>query len=58
MERLERNIDKGIEKYYIEYGLKYYMELADQLIGNSDYIEMEIAVKQEPQIIDKITDLI
>ena len=58
MERLERNIDRGIAKYYMEYGLKYYMELADQLIGNNDYMEMEIAVKQEPQIIDKIMDLI
>ena len=43
MERLEKNDDKEVAK------LKYY---------NNDYIEMEIAVKQGTQIIDKITDLI
>ena len=52
MERLEKNIDKEVAK------LKYYMESADELIENNDYIEMEIAVKQGTQIIDKITDLI
>ena len=52
MERLEKNIDKEVMK------LKYYMEPADELIGNNDYMEMEIAVKQGTQVIDKITDLI
>ena len=52
MERLEKNINKDVAK------LKYYMEPADELIENNDYIEMEIAVKQRTQIIDKITDLI
>ena len=52
MERLEKNIDKGNAK------LKYYMEPADELIEDNDYIEMEITVKKGTQIIDKITDLI
>ena len=52
MERLEKSIDKEVAK------LKYYMEPADELIENSDYLEMEIALKQGTQIIDKITDLI
>ena len=52
MERLEKNINKDVAK------LKYYMEPADELIESNDYIEMEIAVKQRTQIIDKITDLI
>ena len=52
LESLERNIDKEITK------LKYYMEPSDELIENNDYLEMEIAVKQGIQIVDKITDLI
>ena len=52
LERLERNIDKEITK------LKYYMEPADELIENNDYLEMENAVKEGNQIVDKITDLI
>jgi len=52
LERLGRNIDKEITK------LKYYMEPADELIENNDYLEMEIAVKQGNQIVDKSTDLI
>lgn len=48
MEWLEKNIDKEIAK------LKYYVELADELIENDDYIEMEIAIKQGTQIIEKI----
>ena len=52
LERLERDIDKEIAK------LKYYMEPADELIENNDYLVMEIAVKQGTQIISKITDLI
>ena len=52
MERVEKNIDKEVAK------LKYYMESVDELIENNDYLEMEIAVKQGTQIIDKITDLI
>ena len=52
LERLERDIDKEVTK------LKYYMEPADELIENNDYLEMEIAVKQGTQIISKITDLI
>ena len=52
MERLEKHIDKEVAK------LKYYMEPANELIENNGYKEMEIAVKQGAQIIDKITDLI
>ena len=52
MERLEKSIDKEVGK------LKYYVEPADELTENNDYLEMEIAVKQGTQIIDKITDLI
>ena len=52
MDRLERNIDKEVTK------LKYYMEPADELIENNDYLEMEISVKQGNQIVNKITDLI
>ena len=52
LERLERDIDKEVAK------LKYYMEPADQLIEDKDYLEMEIPVKQGTQIIGKITDLI
>ena len=52
LEHLERDIDKEVTK------LKYYMEPADELIENNDYLEMEIAVKQGTQIISKITDLI
>ena len=48
MERLEKNVDKEVPK------LKYYMELADELIENNDCLEMEIAVKRGTQIIDKI----
>ena len=48
MERLEKNVDKEVPN------LKYYMELADELIENNDCLEMEIAVKRGPQIIDKI----
>ena len=51
MERLEKNVDKEVAK------LKYYMELADELIENNDCLEMEIAVKQRTQIIDKIMGL-
>ena len=52
MDWLEKNIDKEVAK------LKYFMEPADERIEDNDYIEMEIAVKQGTQIIDKITDLI
>ncbi|XP_068758105.1 putative uncharacterized protein DDB_G0271982 [Montipora capricornis] len=52
MERLEENIDKEVTKQ------KYYMELADELIRNNHYLQMEIAMKQGSQIIDKITNLI
>ena len=52
MERFERNIEREVTK------LKYYLEPADELIEQNDYVEMEIAVKQGTQIIDKITDLI
>lgn len=52
MERLEKNIAKEVAK------LKYYMEPVDELIENNDYKEMEIAVKQGTQFIDKVTDLI
>ena len=52
MERLEKNIDKEVAQ------LIYYMESANELIENNDYIEMEIAVKQGTQIINKITDLV
>ena len=38
--------------------MKYYMELADELIRNNHYLQMEIAMKQGTQIIDKITNLI
>ena len=38
--------------------MKYYMEPANELIENNDYLEMEIVVKQGTQIISKITDLI
>jgi len=38
MERLEKHIDKEVAK------LKYYMEPTDELVGNNDYTEMEIAV--------------
>ena len=51
LERLERDIDKEVTK------LKYYMEPADELIENNDYLEMEIAIKQGTQI-SKITHLI
>ena len=51
LERLERDIDKEVTK------LKHYMEPADELIENNDYLEMKIAVKQATQIISKITDL-
>ena len=51
LEHLERDIDKEVTK------LKYYMEPADELIENNDYLEMEIAVKQGTQI-SKITHLI
>ena len=34
------------------------MEPADELIENNDYLEMENAVKEGNQIVDKITDLI
>ena len=51
MERLEKNVDTEVSK------LKYYMEPADELIENNDCLEMEIAVKQRTQIIDKITGL-
>ena len=34
------------------------MEQADELIGSNDFLEMEIAVKQGTQIVNKITDLI
>lgn len=43
LEYLERNINKELAK------LKYYMDLADKLIGNSDCIDMEIAIKQDTQ---------
>lgn len=33
------------------------METADKLIGNKNYLQMEIAVKQGPKIVNKITDL-
>ena len=52
MERFERNVEREVTK------LKYYLEPADELIEQNDYVEMEIAVKQGTQIIDKITDLI
>ena len=52
MERFERNIEREVTK------LKYYLEPADELIEQNNYVEMEIAVKQGTQIIDKITDLI
>ena len=52
MERFERDIEREVTK------LKYYLEPADELIEQNDYVEMEIAVKQGTQIIDKITDLI
>ena len=52
LERLERDIDKEVAK------LKHYMEPADKLIENNDYLEMKIAVKQGSQIISKIMDLI
>lgn len=38
--------------------MKHYMEPADKLIENNDYLEMKIAVKLGTQIISKITDLI
>ena len=38
--------------------MKHYMEPADKLIENNDYLEMKIAVKLGGQIISKITDLI
>ena len=38
MERLEKNIDKEVAK------LKYYMESADKLIENNDYIEMDVGL--------------
>lgn len=40
LECLERDIDKEVAK------LKHYMEPADKLIENNDYLEMEIALKQ------------
>ena len=52
LEHLERDIDKEVAK------LKHYMEPADKLIENNDYLEMKIAVKLGTQIISKITDLI
>ena len=52
LEHLERDIDKEVAK------LKHYMEPADKLIENNDYLEMKIAVKLGSQIISKITDLI
>ena len=38
--------------------MKHYMEPADKLIENNDYLEMKITVKLGTQIISKITDLI
>ena len=52
LEHLERDINKEVAK------LKHYMEPANELIENNDYLEMEIAVKEGTQIISKITDLI
>lgn len=51
MECLKRSTDREITKR------KYCMETADELIGNNNYLQMEIAVKQGPTIVDKITDL-
>jgi len=52
MEQLEKHINKEVAK------LKYYMEPADELNADNSHTEMEIAVKQGTEIIDKITDLI
>ena len=52
MEQLEKHINKEVAK------LKYYMEPADELIAHNNHTEIEIAVKQGTQIIDKITDII
>ena len=38
--------------------MKHYMEPADKLIENNDYLEIKITVKLGSQIISKITDLI